>query len=316
MDFSVLVLLYNSEKKALERTLESVLRQKGVSFEIVLADDCSKNDCLAQAVEYLKDKGVKVKVSHQETNGGTVNNILDALRLCDGKYIKPIGAGDLLFDNKCLYIARNTFDKDQEIVLLHSMLQSYRIQENGMLELLPSHDPSDIRAQIKEDIKRVNKNILLYHGWIVGATMFYRKDAFIDALEKMKKSVVYCEDLSQALYLLEGKKLKFIKRPTIYYEVGTGISTTTESRAVNRLYQDHLKFWEWAVEEFPANKLAKKSLKVTKFEGIDNLMQRRIKILLTAPGILTMVLRQKLDKKLYDVKEEGFIEEILKAVED
>ena len=45
-------------------------------------------------------------------------------------------------------------------------------------------------------------------------------------------------------------------------------------------------------------------------------MQRRIKILLTAPGILTMVLRQKLDKKLYDVKEEGFIEEILKAVED
>ena len=119
MDFSVLVLLYNSEKKALERTLESVLRQKGVSFEIVLADDCSKNDCLAQAVEYLKDKGVKVKVSHQETNGGTVNNILDALRLCDGKYIKPIGAGDLLFDNKCLYIAKNTFDKDQEIVFNH-----------------------------------------------------------------------------------------------------------------------------------------------------------------------------------------------------
>ena len=98
-DFSVIILCYNSKWNALKQTIDSVLCQKNISFEIILADDASTNDCLQKAENYLKNRGfLSYKVLAHEQNVGTVQNLTDALEETTGKYVKGIGACDLLFD--------------------------------------------------------------------------------------------------------------------------------------------------------------------------------------------------------------------------
>ena len=130
MQFSVIVLLYNSDKTALEKTLKSIVEQEGVSYEIILADDGSKNDCLQWAQAYLdKGSGVSYKVSTHE-NVGTVENINIALAQATGKYVKCIGAGDLLFSKntlKDIYI----FKLSTECTMCFGKIQGYILKIFG-----------------------------------------------------------------------------------------------------------------------------------------------------------------------------------------
>ena len=59
MDFSVIVLIYNSDTEDLKLTIDSILQQKGITYQIVLADDASSNNALTEAEEYLREKGFK-----------------------------------------------------------------------------------------------------------------------------------------------------------------------------------------------------------------------------------------------------------------
>lgn len=309
MDFSVIVMLYNAEEAALKRTLASILLQKDVSCEIILADDASRNDCLRQAETYLTDRHVPFRVSHHAENQGTVQNLLDAAEMAKGTYVKDIGAGDLLFDEHTLSFLKRKLDENPSAVMGYGLLDSFQIRD-GKIHQIVSRDPADIRAHITGNERRIRRDILQYHGWISGAAMFFRRENFIEGLQDLQGTVLYCEDQMQAFFLLKNQKILFVRTPVVYYEVGTGISTGQDMAARDRLNQDRLHYWKKKSVEYPNSREVKRSLELTFLEQIHRTFIRRIRVLMEFPGELTMVIRQHLDRNLYRIARKGCLEEV------
>ena len=116
--YSVAVLSYNSKLESLLLTLRSVISQKidYADIEIIMADDGSRIHYYAEAKAYLESRGFhNFNMLPVRENVGTVRNIVEALKYCHGKYIKLIGAGDLLFDDTTLkdvfeYMEKNEYN--------------------------------------------------------------------------------------------------------------------------------------------------------------------------------------------------------------
>jgi glycosyltransferase involved in cell wall biosynthesis len=86
---------YNREKY-IGAAIESVLGSSYTNFELIIVDDCSKDQTVAIAKEYeAKDKRVKVYVN--EKNLGDYHNRNKAASYANGKYIKYLDADDLIY---------------------------------------------------------------------------------------------------------------------------------------------------------------------------------------------------------------------------
>jgi glycosyltransferase involved in cell wall biosynthesis len=92
---SVLMTAYNREKYIAE-AIESVLASTYTNFELIIVDDCSKDNTVAIARSYeAKDSRVKVYVN--ENNMGDYPNRNNAASYAKGKYLKYLDSDDLLY---------------------------------------------------------------------------------------------------------------------------------------------------------------------------------------------------------------------------
>lgn len=92
---SVLMTAYNREKYIAE-AIESVLASTYTNFELIIVDDCSKDNTVKIAEEYAaKDERINVYVN--ETNLGDYPNRNRAASYAKGKYIKYVDADDLIY---------------------------------------------------------------------------------------------------------------------------------------------------------------------------------------------------------------------------
>ena len=90
---SIVLLTYNSSIENIRKTLESIVPQSLNDFELIISDDCSSVDIREQVETLLHSYGISnYKYIRQQSNVGTVKNLLSASKLASGKYIKPIGA--------------------------------------------------------------------------------------------------------------------------------------------------------------------------------------------------------------------------------
>ncbi|MBE5946148.1 MAG: glycosyltransferase family 2 protein [Lachnospiraceae bacterium] len=306
-DFSVIVLCYNSNKAAMEKTLDSIICQKGVDLEIVFADDASANDCLKEATDYLDSKGFAgYKVCAHKENVGTVKNISDALSYAEGKYLKCIGAGDMLFSEDTLAKVKKHL-RDEKSAMCFGKMQAYYM-EDDKVKFMTLTVPQDIKAHIDGNVKRVKMNTIVHHGWIAGASMFYVTEVFKNYLQDIVGTVRYCEDLLQVNLLLAGERITCLNKAVMYYEYGSGISTNAGNGNSSRMKKDHDKYWKMMENDFRGNKLIKKGKVMHQLMYIEDLKKRLINIMFKNPGYFFMSMRTKRQKKVYEIKEKGMLQ--------
>ena len=100
---SIIVCQFNPQRTKLVRTLNSIVAQKNVDFEIIIADDGSDNyDEMFYRDYFSSHSFCNYRFSRLIKNGGTVNNLLCALELAHGDYVYCISPGDLLYDETTL----------------------------------------------------------------------------------------------------------------------------------------------------------------------------------------------------------------------
>lgn len=92
--FSVVIPLFNKEKE-ISNTIESVLKQTFLDFEVIIIDDGSTDGSLAM-VKQFKDKRIKIHNKHNEGVAKTRNK---GIALSSGSYIAFLDADDLWFPN-------------------------------------------------------------------------------------------------------------------------------------------------------------------------------------------------------------------------
>jgi glycosyltransferase involved in cell wall biosynthesis len=88
---SVLLPVFNGEKY-IKNTIESILNQSYINFELIIINDCS-TDKTAFIIDSFSDERIRV-VNHLK-NMKLIYTLNEGLRLCRGKYIARIDADDI-----------------------------------------------------------------------------------------------------------------------------------------------------------------------------------------------------------------------------
>ncbi len=236
--FSIIVLSYNNSLQQILLTVKSILFQSLKNFEIIFADDASNRYWGKEIKKYLEKYDFNnYFFSPSDKNLGTVKNILRSLQHARGKYVKCIGAGDILYNENVL---SDVYER-MEITnakWLAGELASYSIQDN-IIKKSYFHAPLDEEPFKKRNYSKIKKNVIVYADYISGASMFFNTIYITKYLKKIKDIVIYTEDLVQVLMLLNNEKIIFISSPLIGYEFGTGISTSTKKKP--KLNLDNIK---------------------------------------------------------------------------
>lgn len=95
---SVRILTYNASKSIIE-TLNSVFNQTYNNIELIVSDDCSKDDTVSIVEEWIKkhkDRFTKVTFLTSTINTGVCANSKRSLEATSGDWIKGLGGDDLL----------------------------------------------------------------------------------------------------------------------------------------------------------------------------------------------------------------------------
>ncbi len=278
IDFSVIVCCYNPDLDKLKRTLISADRQEGVSLEIIISDDGSKENYYNEIKEWcLNNIRNKVIYNFLGENVGTVKNILCATEIAKGSYIKPISSGDYLYSRTTLSEFINV---DGDIVFGNGVYYNNDYE----MKIYNYHHP----IVNKYDKKNTNsiRSLLIYNDWILGASLLYKKEKLIEYLTILINfDIKYCEDLSTALCALDSSKIEYVNRNLVWYEYGTGISTKKNEKNQKSLVEiDQEKFFLHLLPTLYAKKRYIK--KIVKLWKIKNKIQKKIYILLFFPSKL------------------------------
>lgn len=95
---SVVVITYNSEKTVIE-TLESIKAQTYKNIELIVSDDCSKDNTLDLVNKWLDDnksRFINSLLVTTDKNTGVAGNINRGIAKSQGEWIKSIAGDDLL----------------------------------------------------------------------------------------------------------------------------------------------------------------------------------------------------------------------------
>lgn len=89
--FTVIIPLYNKEKYV-ENAIKSILNQTFTDFELVIVNDCSTDQSVKIASDYL---GPKVRILHHEKNSGLAATRNTGIKNATSNYITFLDADDL-----------------------------------------------------------------------------------------------------------------------------------------------------------------------------------------------------------------------------
>ena len=109
---SIVTIAYNLENYLAE-AIESVLMQNvNFSYELVIGEDCSKDNTLQIAMDYQSRYPDRIRVLKREKNLGLTPNCVDTHNHCRGKYIALLDGDDYWTD-------KNKLQKQVDFMELH-----------------------------------------------------------------------------------------------------------------------------------------------------------------------------------------------------
>ncbi len=259
-DFSVIVCCYNSDLEKTKKTIISIVKQKGVKVEIIIADDGSEDRTIEQIKTWVVENRLEnVRYSFLSENVGTVKNIVIAIKMAKGTYIKTISPGDYLFDEFSLKRYLNKFNQGHYQLLFSKAV--YYTQEG---KIKKTYNPVATGTKYKLFRK---KNLCQFCDGFLGATVAYHRDA-LKYLEELIGVVRLLEDYPLTyLMLMSHEKVGFINKNLIWYECNTGVSTT-EGGA--RIATDFANFFNYLETKYQDNKRVKKIVKFLRYLRIES----------------------------------------------
>lgn len=123
---SVMMLAYNHEA-FLAQAIESVLAQRcDFPFELIIAEDCSKDDTLLLACDYQKRHPDVIRVITGRENVGIYRNFVRALSACRGNWTAFCEGDDYWTDESKLALQEKLVGERPEVdICYHSCMISY-----------------------------------------------------------------------------------------------------------------------------------------------------------------------------------------------
>lgn len=194
---SVIMSEYNTKEELLLECINSILNQTYKNFELIIIDDCGKND-LNTIINKINDK--RIKCYKNEKNMGLVYSLNKAIKLSSGKYIARMDTDDYAYPNR-LEVEVEFLEKNSNIDIISTRADFY--------------DGEIIWGESKF-FGEVNKKNMLSGSPLIHPATMYKKSI----IEKIGGYLNYhrCEDYATWIelfvngfnfYVLEDKTLRY-----------------------------------------------------------------------------------------------------------
>lgn len=238
IEISVIITTYNANWDSLKETIDSVVSQKNIQYEIIFADDGSKIKWNKQITEYLLDTYEYSFVDLFE-NQGTVTNILNALKTAKGEIIKVISPGDCLAEPLALRKWADYMKNQNADMCFCNAIYYCKGNESGRKVVEKPNSPKNIKIYHKTNSrKELFIDYLLANDFILGASIMIKREVFLSYLQEMSGYVKYAEDYMVRLMVFDNKRIAHIDENLIFYEYGEGISTSGNNKWSEILHND------------------------------------------------------------------------------
>lgn len=247
---SVCVTTYRPDYEKLGLTLESVLRQKGCSFEIIVADDGSE-DFAQDAIEdyFAKQHFSAYKIVRSPKNRGTVHNTLSACLVARGKYVKDISPGDYLYDDTALSRLAAFMEAGRSEAAFGRAC--YYREERGAYSIIDYMNPRDLAPYEEGDLAAARRAQLICQDYPCGAAFMARRELLTEYMRLLLDRVTYAEDRAYTMMLADGVRLAFWNHNFVWYEYGNGVSTNRERSWQERIVKDNQAFFSLLAQRRP-----------------------------------------------------------------
>lgn len=269
-EISVIVCTYNPSEYSLFYTLDSIVNQESVNFEIIIADDGSATDFLNEVISYFDSREFRHwTIVRNQVNHGTVYNLHTGLRECNGKYVKIISPGDALYGKNILqkWLA---FHENGEYKWSFSDAIYYIGDPKDKEYIEVQAHPNNILPYLRMKKSECRWNYVALGDIALGATLFCEKSIMVEYISKIIDKVIYAEDNIWRMMMFDGIVGGYFPHTAILYEYGTGISTKVSDIWENRIKRD----WESANNIMLQNKQLDKFqisvVKAWRLNGNDN----------------------------------------------
>ena len=234
-EVSIIVPVYNASK-SLRRCVDSILNQEFTDFELILADDGSKDDSGAICDEYAAADS-RVHVIHKANTGvsDTRNTALDRAR---GTYLQFLDSDDWITADATKLQDRMAEERKCDLVIADFYrVVGERVSRKGDIE----EDEVMTREEFAEHMMASPADF--YYG--VLWNKLYRRDIVEKYHIRMDADVRWCEDfLFNLEYILHGERFSAMQVP-VYYYVKTAGSLVTQNVSLAKTMKMKLMVFEY-----------------------------------------------------------------------
>lgn len=247
MDISVVITTFNQPYQSICRSIVSALYQENVEFEIIIADDCSKNDYFDRYRKLFSQFSfTNYRLIRNESNQKTVRNIANALKYASAPYVKTIDAGDMLYSPLTLRSIVD-FSKQCDVQVGFGDIIRFRQNDDGEYCASNYNAPQCAAAfdpKAVYNASKIFKHQMSEADWIPAPAQFYQTKVYLELLTELSEyyHVQYCQDFT-SITALGTYRVYHYPIPIYWYEWGVGISTNGSIDSRKRLYQDHANFY-------------------------------------------------------------------------
>lgn len=240
---SIVVITYNSSKYVLE-TLQSAYSQTYQNIELIVSDDCSKDNTVEIIEKWLKENGsrfVKFKLLRALENTGVTANCNRGVKEAHGEWIKLIAGDDILFDD-CIESNYMYVCESHAQIVFSKMKFFCGTIDNSYI---PNIDYSFFDLPCKKQLK-----LMLRENYIGSAPSFFVRRELLGKVSYYDERFPMIEDYPMWFKLLDkGHHISFMNKFTVYYRKENSITHGSE-KYIHPLYIESLeKFYK--LELFP-----------------------------------------------------------------
>lgn len=236
---SVIIITYNSSATVVE-TLESIKQQTYKNIELIVADDCSKDDTVDICKKWIESNQVffvRTAILAAEQNTGTSANCNRGLRNSNGEWIKIIAGDDALFP-ECIEKFVDFVNSHQEAKFVVGNAKEYKYTFDDDNEIDLHVKNYNNHPLLKEPADVQFKNMLHGDYWIFTPAVFYNVDMLRNVGGWDEKYGIH-EDFPMFHKLLrEGFKCYGLDAYVVKYRVG---DSNVWGNLVQLFNYEHLK---------------------------------------------------------------------------